>query len=110
MEADAALRGAAIELPARCAGDLSGAEDVPCQLDAEVAVWGPVEAADGSPVYGLVAVCPRHVRPALRVLKQATPEPDLIQAWKLATFIEHQGMIVRSLGAPVEVLRRARAA
>jgi hypothetical protein len=99
-----------IELPTPCAGDLSGTEQIPCQLEAEVAVWGPVEAADGSPVFGFMAVCPRHVKGALRMMRMATPIPDAIETWRLATFVEHSGMIVRSLGAPLEQLRAVRAA
>lgn len=52
----------------------------------------------------LVTVCSHHVRETMRYLKALTPMPDLIEAWRLETFVEQQGMVVREFG-DLHVLR-----
>lgn len=74
----------------RCAGDLAPGVDLPCHRAARVIVWGPVTAADGSPIVGVVAACEKHARFVLRWMRRATREPDLIEAWGLEAWVEAQ--------------------
>lgn len=92
MADDQPLRGVGIELPTPCTAQLLPDVDLPCRRDAEVVCWGPVAAADGSPVVAMVTVCRFHVRPAMRWLKSTTPEPDAIEAWKIDVFAEAMGL------------------
>ena len=103
MAVDQPLAGAGIVLPTPCAGPLLPGIDLRCHQDAEVACWGPVTAADGSPVVALITVCRHHVRPAMRWLKSSTLDPDGIEAWRLDVFVEHQGLIAMN-GIDVHVL------
>lgn len=98
MVTDRPLAGAAIELPAPCAGTMLPEVDLPCARDAEVVCWGPVTDAHGGPVMALVAVCKHHVRPAMRYMRSVTLAPESIEAWGIANFVEYQGLIAREVG------------